>query len=128
MALTNDALWFMQPFQIFSTLGSAANFGTYAPADPRNSHSTRVDMLIGYQTGGSVLQSPLILPMLWMPEVPVKYAGQQTTYLLHYRYVAPVHPAQRCQHHIDMSQEGARDIACANPRAIVTEQLTRLCG
>jgi hypothetical protein len=29
MALTNDALWFMQPFQIFSTLGAAVNFGTY---------------------------------------------------------------------------------------------------
>ncbi|KAF7509215.1 hypothetical protein GJ744_008275 [Endocarpon pusillum] len=60
MAFTNDALWFLQPFQIFSTLGAAVNFG------------------------GSVLQSPLIMPMLQMPEVPVKYAGQQTAYLLHH--------------------------------------------
>lgn len=60
MVLATDALRLVQAFQIFSTLGGAANFG------------------------GSVLQSPLIMPMLQMPEVPVKYAGQQTAYLLHY--------------------------------------------
>jgi len=59
MVITADILWYIQPFQIFSTLGTAVNFG------------------------GSVLQSPLIMPMLQMPQVPVKYAGQQTAYLLH---------------------------------------------
>lgn len=29
MALVNDALWFIQPLQIFSTLGAAVNFGTW---------------------------------------------------------------------------------------------------
>jgi Domain of unknown function (DUF1772) len=29
------------------------------------------------------------MPMLQMPEVPVRYAGQQTAYLLHNRYVMP---------------------------------------
>lgn len=34
-------------------------------------------------TGGSVLQSPLIMPMLQQPYVPAHYAGHMTTYLLH---------------------------------------------
>jgi hypothetical protein len=52
--------------------------------------SARDEILIGI--GGSVLQSPLIMPMLQMPQVPVKYAGQQTAYLLHNRYVmSPPH-------------------------------------
>ncbi|KAK4988184.1 hypothetical protein LTR66_003401 [Elasticomyces elasticus] len=49
---------FMEPIQIFSTLAAAANFG------------------------GSILQSPLIMPMLMLPQIPVQYAGTQTAYLL----------------------------------------------
>jgi hypothetical protein len=33
--------------------------------------------------GGSVLQSPLIMPMLMLPGVPSHHAGHQTAYLLH---------------------------------------------
>lgn len=60
MAATN-ALWFVEPLQIFATLGSAINFG------------------------GSVLQSPLIMPALQdsIVNVPVHYTAQQTAYLLH---------------------------------------------
>jgi hypothetical protein len=39
MALAHNALWFMQPFQIFSTLGSAVNFGKVPPTDRGNCQS-----------------------------------------------------------------------------------------
>lgn len=48
------------------------------------------------ETGGSVLQSPLIMPMLLMPQVPAKYAGQQTAYLLHKRSVEPIQRFRKC--------------------------------
>ncbi|KAH9824617.1 hypothetical protein Tdes44962_MAKER04299, partial [Teratosphaeria destructans] len=53
-------LWWMTPLQAFATLGAAANFG------------------------GSALQSPLIMPMLQMSQVPTHHAGTQTAYLLHH--------------------------------------------
>ncbi|KAG9943101.1 hypothetical protein KCU85_g8933, partial [Aureobasidium melanogenum] len=53
--------WFFEPLQIFATLGAAVNFG------------------------GSVLQSPLIMPTVTdhVVGVPVHYTAQQTAYLLH---------------------------------------------
>ncbi|KAI4771427.1 hypothetical protein E4T52_13565 [Aureobasidium sp. EXF-3400] len=53
--------WFFEPLQIFATLGAAINFG------------------------GSVLQSPLIMPTVTdhVVGVPVHYTAQQTAYLLH---------------------------------------------
>lgn len=56
-----NTLWFIEPLQIFSTLGSAVNFG------------------------GSALQSPLIMPTISdeIVNVPIHYTAQQTAYLLH---------------------------------------------
>lgn len=56
-----NSLWFIEPLQIFSTLGAAVNFG------------------------GSALQSPLIMPTISddVVNVPVHYTAQQTAYLLH---------------------------------------------
>lgn len=53
--------WFFEPLQIFATLGSAINFG------------------------GSVLQSPLIMPTVTdhVVGVPLHYTAQQVAYLLH---------------------------------------------
>jgi len=53
--------WFFEPLQIFATLGAAINFG------------------------GSVLQSPLIMPTVTdhVVGVPIHYTAQQTAYLLH---------------------------------------------
>ncbi|CAD0112498.1 unnamed protein product, partial [Aureobasidium uvarum] len=53
--------WFFEPLQIFATLGAAVNFG------------------------GSVLQSPLIMPTVTdhVVGVPIHYTAQQTAYLLH---------------------------------------------
>ena len=53
--------WFFEPLQIFATLGAAVNFG------------------------GSVLQSPLIMPTITdhVVGVPIHYTAQQTAYLLH---------------------------------------------
>ncbi|KAI5203462.1 hypothetical protein E4T42_09476 [Aureobasidium subglaciale] len=53
--------WFFEPLQIFATLGAAVNFG------------------------GSVLQSPLIMPTLTdtTVNVPIHHTAQQTSYLLH---------------------------------------------
>jgi hypothetical protein len=53
--------WFFEPLQIFATLGAAINFG------------------------GSVLQSPLIMPALTdhVVNVPIHHTAQQTAYLLH---------------------------------------------
>lgn len=58
---TLNALWFIEPLQILSTLGSAINFG------------------------GSVLQSPLIMPTLTdtIVNVPIHHTAHQTAYLLH---------------------------------------------
>jgi hypothetical protein len=50
------------------------------------------------------------MPMLRMPEVPVKYAGQQTAYLLHNRYVARV----------DESENREPEVASANHKATIT--------
>merc|ERR1712130_830050 len=58
MASTGN-YWWMTPIQAVATLGAAVNFG------------------------GSALQSPLIMPMLQMPEVPAVHAGKMTAYLLH---------------------------------------------
>ncbi|KAK4544563.1 hypothetical protein LTR36_004135 [Oleoguttula mirabilis] len=58
MASTGN-IWWMTPLQAFAILGAAVNFG------------------------GSALQSPLIMPMLQLPDVPSVYAGKQTAYLLH---------------------------------------------
>jgi len=55
----SDITSFFTPIQIATTLGAAMNFG------------------------GSVLQSPLIMPMLRDVDVPVHYAAAQTAYLLH---------------------------------------------
>lgn len=56
-----NSLWFIEPLQIFSTLGAAINFG------------------------GSALQSPLIMPTISddVVNVPIHYTAQQTAYLLH---------------------------------------------
>ena len=56
-----NTLWFIEPLQIFSTLGAAVNFG------------------------GSALQSPLVMPTISdeVVNVPVHYTAQQTAYLLH---------------------------------------------
>jgi hypothetical protein len=53
--------WFFEPLQMFATLGAAINFG------------------------GSVLQSPLIMPTLTdsTVNVPIHFTAQQTAYLLH---------------------------------------------
>ncbi|KAK4989952.1 hypothetical protein LTR66_002185 [Elasticomyces elasticus] len=53
-----SAITAFQSVQVFTTLAAAVNFG------------------------GSILQSPLIMPMLMLPAVPARYAGQQTAYLL----------------------------------------------
>ncbi|EMC96517.1 hypothetical protein BAUCODRAFT_148115 [Baudoinia panamericana UAMH 10762] len=58
MASTGN-LWWMTPLQAVATLGAAVNFG------------------------GSVLQSPLIMPMLQLPDVPAHEAGKMLSYLLH---------------------------------------------
>merc|ERR1712014_232403 len=58
MASTGN-YWWMTPIQAVATLGAAVNFG------------------------GSALQSPLIMPMLQMPEVPAVHAGKMTAYPLH---------------------------------------------
>jgi hypothetical protein len=34
-------------------------------------------------SGGSVLQSPLIMPMLQLKQIPIEHAGTMTAYLLH---------------------------------------------
>ncbi|GAB7350185.1 hypothetical protein MBLNU459_g0847t2 [Dothideomycetes sp. NU459] len=59
--MAGNAISFMEPVQIAATLGAAINFG------------------------GSVLQSPLIMPMVTdtIVNVPVHYTAQQTAYLLH---------------------------------------------
>ncbi|TKA61049.1 hypothetical protein B0A49_10952 [Cryomyces minteri] len=54
-----SAITTFQSVQVFSTIAAAVNFG------------------------GSILQSPLIMPMLMLPDVPTVYAGKQTAYLLH---------------------------------------------
>jgi len=40
-------------------------------------------MLNAFVPGASALQSPLIMPMLMLPSVPIHFAGHQTAYLLH---------------------------------------------
>ncbi len=60
------------------------------------SHTPSNHILTCFETGGSVLQSPLIMPMLLMPQVPAKYAGQQTAYLLHNRSVKPIQRLRKC--------------------------------
>lgn len=59
--MAGNIISFMEPVQIAATLGAAINFG------------------------GSVLQSPLIMPMVTdtIVKVPVHYTAQQTAYLLH---------------------------------------------
>ena len=77
MANTGN-LWWMTPLQAFATLGAAVNFGehhTHFYAAPIS--------LLTTLTGGSALQSPLIMPMLQLTSVPVEHAGTQTAYLLH---------------------------------------------
>jgi len=59
MALVSDVAWFFQPVQAFVIIATAFN------------------------AGGSTLQSPLVMPMLMMPNIPTHYAAQQTAYLLH---------------------------------------------
>ncbi|KAK6434868.1 hypothetical protein LTR95_008947 [Oleoguttula sp. CCFEE 5521] len=51
--------WWFTPLQSFAVIGTAINFG------------------------GSALQSPLIMPMLQLPQIPVQHAGTATAYLLH---------------------------------------------
>ena len=58
MASTGN-LWWFTPLQSFAVIGTAVNFG------------------------GSVLQSPLIMPMLQLQSVPAHHAGTMTAYLLH---------------------------------------------
>ncbi|KAM0724246.1 hypothetical protein Q7P37_000128 [Cladosporium fusiforme] len=57
MASTGN-LWWFTPLQSFAVIGTAVNFG------------------------GSVLQSPLIMPMLQHPQVPAHHASLLTDYLL----------------------------------------------
>lgn len=40
-------------------------------------------MVVNIATGGSALQSPLVMPMLQLESVPAVHAGKQTAYLLH---------------------------------------------
>lgn len=55
--------------------------------------------------------------MLQMPEVPVKYAGQQTAYLLHHRSVKPIHrPKKICLHIENLKYETAYTNYEAEPK------------
>lgn len=59
MAALTDVAWFFEPLQAFVIIATAFN------------------------AGGSTLQSPLVMPMLMLPNIPTHYAAQQTAYLLH---------------------------------------------
>lgn len=65
-------------------------------------------MLIGCETGGTILQSILIMPLLQLPQTPVKYACQETAYLIQNRYVMVTR--KNSQDHKTMR----RPAACSN--------------